>query len=102
MTEENNGRAKIREVYTLVGDLRDDLSDKIGSVNTTLAILVTKIDAFQKNCEKIQGKNEKRVIYEDGQFTSIGRIKVKFYGIAASISVFSIVIGALIGRYLLI
>ncbi len=102
MKEENNGRAKIREVYKLVGDLRDDLSDKIGNVNTTLAVLITKIDTFQKNCEKVQIRNEKRTVYEDGQFTSLGRLKIKFYGIAASISVFSIVIGALIGRYLLV
>lgn len=102
MKEESNGRAKIREVYTLVGDLRDDFNDKIGSVNTTLAVLITKIDSFQKNCEKVQSGNAKRIVYEDGRFEIMSKLKIKFYGIAASIAVFGVVIGALIGRYLLV
>jgi len=102
VADENNGRAKIREVYALVGDLKDDFTEKIGTVNTSLAVLIEKIDGFQTNCEKIQTKSENRIIYENDQFTSMNKIKIKFYGIAASISVFSIVIGALIGRYLLI
>ena len=81
-----------------------------------LATVATKVDGINRRLDKINGSidqiNEKCPTYRekvDGleeamkeRKPKISNIWVKVYGIAASISVFSIVIGALIGRYLLI
>ena len=83
---------------------------------TQLTVVATKVDGINKRLDKINGSiekiNEECPKYRekvDGLEEDMKEVKpivtsmrVKMYGIAASISVFSIVVGALIGRYVLI
>jgi len=96
--DNENGRAKIREVYQLFNTLQDKLDDKFSGINTTLATLMTKMDGMVDTCSETR-KGFGTKIAENSN--AINNIKVKTYGIAASISVFSIIIGGVIGKYLL-
>ena len=97
----NNSKAGIREVYQLFTELKNDFDDKLDGINERLVVLITKVDGFSTNCEKIQIANGKRIEYENGQFTSIEKLKIKVYGVAVGIAVFSTVTGAIIGKFLL-
>jgi len=97
----DNSKAGIREVYQLFEKLREDFDDKFDGINNQLITLITTVKGFTTNCEKIQKANTKRIEYENGQFNVMAKLRIKVYGVAAGIAVFSTIIGALVGRFLL-
>lgn len=97
--DNDNGRAKIREVYELFNKLKDNFDNKLDPIEVNLATLIAKINTFTDNCKRTTEDFNIRI---RGNTKLLGNIKIKAYGIAAGISVFSIIIGALIGKYLLI
>ena len=99
VTSGDNGGAKIREVYELFNQLKDNFDTKIDPIEKGLTTLITKVEGFMGNCVNIQNVNAKRIEYENGQFGAMAKMKIKVYGLVAGISVFSVFIGSLIGKF---